>query len=96
MDVNAVPPIRREYTFPRKPTTNAPIADTTSERLKMKWSATLFAAYDTHEMTTMTTSSTVQNGCRFASEDRIEKMGTMMNCVHHGNGCLHHGQEGSR
>ena len=44
MDVNAVPPILREYTFPRRPTANAPMADTTSERLKMKRFATLFAA----------------------------------------------------
>ena len=96
MDVNAVPPILREYTFPRRPTANAPMADTTSERLKMKRFATLFAAYDTHEMTTMTASSRVQSGCRFASEESTEKSGTITNCVHHGNGCRYHGHDGLR
>jgi len=35
IDVKAVPPILLEYTFPRRPTVNAPIAETTSDRLKM-------------------------------------------------------------
>jgi len=35
MDVNAVPPILREYALPSTPTTNAPMDDTTSERLKI-------------------------------------------------------------
>ena len=96
MDVNAVPPILREYTFPRRPTANAPIAETTSERLKMKRFAVLFAAYETHEMTTMTTSSRVQSGCRFASEESTEKVGTMRNSVHHGNFWNAHGRSVGR
>ena len=95
MDVNAVPPILREYIFPSSPTANAPIADTTSERLKMKWFATLFAAYDTHEMTTMTIKSKL-NGCSLFSDERVENIGTIMNWVHHGNGCRYHGKEGGR
>ena len=72
------------------------MAETTSERLKMKWFAILFAAYDAHEMTTITTSSHVQNGCRFESEDAIENAGTMMNCDHQGNGWRYHGKLGGR
>jgi hypothetical protein len=35
IEVNAVPPILREYALPRSPTVNAPMAETMSERLKM-------------------------------------------------------------
>lgn len=96
MDVNAVPPILREYIFPSTPTAKAPMADTTSDRLKMKRFAPLFAAYETHEMVTMMTSSSDQIGWRLASEDKKEKTGTMMNSIHHGNGCSHHGKSGGR
>ena len=96
IDVNAVPPILREYTFPSKPTVNAPIALTTSERLNMKWFAILFAAYDTHEIATMTTSSGERSGCRFASEESTENVGTIANCVHHGNGRRNQPMSGGR
>ena len=36
MTVNAVPPNIREYIFPSSPTANAPMAETTSDLLKMK------------------------------------------------------------
>ena len=95
MDVNAVPPMRREYTLPRKPTANAPMAETTSERLKIKWFATLFAAYEMHEMTTITTRSHA-TGCSLFSELSTENTGTIANCVHHGNGCRYHGNDDGR
>ena len=96
IDVNAVPENLREYMFPRPPTTNAPMAETTSERLKIKWLAALFAVYAAHEMTTMTTRSNDRHGCKFASELRIEKAGTIMNCVQNGKGCRYHGNHGGR
>ena len=73
IDVNAVPPMFREYKFPRSPTAIAPMQDTTSDRLKMNISAILFAAYAQHEMMTMTTISHVQRGCRFEREEKTEK-----------------------
>ena len=76
IDVNAVPPTTREYKFPRMPTAIAPMQDTTSDRLKMKWPAILFAAYEQQEMMTMTTISHDQSGCRFARDEKTEKMGT--------------------
>ena len=79
MAVKAVPPNRREYTFPSKPTAKAPIADTTSDLLKMKWFAVLFAANEMHEMTTMTTRSQERHGCKFPRELMIENAGTVMN-----------------
>ena len=91
IDVNAVPLNFLEYRLPKRPTTNAPMADTMSERSKMKWFAAWFAAYAAHDMTPMTNVSLFQNGCKFAIDDRIENSGTMMNCVHHGNGWSHHG-----
>jgi hypothetical protein len=77
--VNAVPPNRREYTFPSKPTAKAPIADTTSDLLKMKWFAVLFAANEMHEMTTITTRSQERHGWRFPIELRTENAGTVIN-----------------
>ena len=70
--------------------------DTTSERLKMKWSATLLAVYAQHEITTMTTISMVHRGCRLESEEKMEKMGTMMNCAHYGKGWVNQGASGGR
>ena len=77
--VKAVPPNLREYTFPSKPTAKAPIAETTSDLLKMKWFAVLFAAKEIHEMTTMTTRSQERQGCRFPKELRTENAGTVIN-----------------
>ncbi len=77
--VKAVPPNRREYTFPIKPTAKAPIADTTSDLLKMKWLAVLFAANEMHDMTSMTTRSQERHGCKFPNELRIENAGTVTN-----------------
>lgn len=54
IEVNAVPCIFLEYILPSIPDVKAPIAETISERLKMKWFAVLFAAYAVHEMITMT------------------------------------------
>ena len=48
------------YRLPRVPTVKAPIAETTSERSKMKWSTILLVA--NAEITTVT-------GCMFAIED---------------------------
>jgi len=79
IEVNAVPPNRREYMFPSKPTAKAPIADTTSDLLKMKWFANLFAANEIHEMTTITTRSQERHGCKFPNELRIENAGTVKN-----------------
>ena len=47
-------------------------------------------------MTTMTASSRVQSGCRFASEESTEKSGTITNCVHHGKRRSTHGWPGGR
>jgi len=77
--VKAVPPNRREYMFPIRPTANAPIADTTSDLLKMKWFAVLFAAKEMHEITTMTTRSHERHGCKFPNELSTENAGTVTN-----------------
>jgi hypothetical protein len=77
--VKAVPPNRREYTFPNSPTAKAPIADTTSDLLKMKWFAVLFAANEMHEMTTMTMRSQERQGGRLPIELRTENAGTVIN-----------------
>jgi hypothetical protein len=77
--VKAVPPNRREYTFPNSPTAKAPIADTTSDLLKMKWFAVLFAANEMHEMITMTTRSQERQGWRLPIELRTENAGTVIN-----------------
>ena len=94
--VNAVPPRFREYKFPRSPTAIAPMQDTTSDRLKMNMFAILFAAYAEQEMITMTTISHDQSGCRFDSDEKTEKIGTMMNWDHQGNGCKYQGASGGR
>ena len=55
------------------------MADTTSDLLKMKWFAVLFAANEMHEMTTMTTRSQERHGWRLPKELRTENAGTVMN-----------------
>ena len=44
----------------------------------------------------MTARSSVANGCSLFSDESTEKMGTMMNCVHHGNGWRYHGKDDGR
>jgi hypothetical protein len=91
MDVNAVPPILREYRLPRIPAVKAPIAETISERLNMKWLAILFVPNAAEEMTTITKRFSAffvpRYGWRFAKEDITEKVGTMTNCAQNGAGC---------
>ena len=54
MEVNAVPPILREYKLPSIPAVNALIAETTSERLNIKLLAILLVANAAEEITTLT------------------------------------------
>jgi len=47
-------------------------------------------------MMTMTGSCLLLTGWRFASEERIEKTGTMMNSVQKGKGWRYHGKDWGR
>ena len=68
------------YRLPRVPTVKAPIAEATSERLKMTWSKILLVA--NAEITTVT-------GRMSAIEDIIDIVGTITNCTQNGRVCKH-------
>lgn len=105
IDVNAVPPILREYRFPITPAVNAPIEDTMSDRSKMYRVAILFAANEKDEMITMMmrfrrcwilSPAFPHSGCRLFSEEIRENSGTMKNCAQKGAGWRYHGEFDSR
>jgi hypothetical protein len=100
MDVNAEPPDDRAHMFPRIPIVKAPIADTTSEWLKIYRFATLFVANEAHDMITITSKFLLLfqslTGCRLAREESMENIGTIKNWAQKGAERRYHGSAGGR
>jgi hypothetical protein len=100
IDVNAEPPEDRAHMFPRMPIVNAPMADTTSEWLKIYLLATLFVANDAHDMITITSRFLLLfeslAGCRLARDESIENTGTIKNWAQNGMERRYHGSVGGR
>ena len=95
IEVKAVPPVTREYTFPRSPIAKAPVADTRWVLPGNTRITPSFAAYEQQEKRTMITNSLLRRRWRLESEDNIEYMGTRNNNVHQGNGCFVQFHDGS-